>query len=100
MRSIASVAAILSTLVVAGFVAATPTAAQESCSGAGCSASLVTPVRIGRPDAQLKLTLCAQQDYSHLAANREVARSFLEIFEQWARLHPDVQIDVSVMPAL
>jgi multiple sugar transport system substrate-binding protein len=61
---------------------------------------LVTPLRIGRADAPQKLTLWAQQDYSHLAANPEVAAIFSEIFEQWARAHPDVQIEVSVMPAL
>jgi multiple sugar transport system substrate-binding protein len=92
--------AIVGILLVMGTTAATPAAAQESCAGADCTSALVTPVRIGRADAPLKLTLWAQQDYSHLAANREVARIFLDIFEQWARSHPDVQIEVSVMPAL
>ena len=61
---------------------------------------LVTPVRIGRPDAPLKLTLWAQQEYSHLAARQDVAAIFRDILEQWARTHPDIQIEVSVMPAL
>jgi multiple sugar transport system substrate-binding protein len=61
---------------------------------------LVTPVRIGRADAPIKLTLWAQHDYSHLDARPEVASLFHDIFEQYARTHPDVQIAVSVMPAL
>jgi len=71
---------------------ATRTAADDS--------AIVTPLRIGRADAPHKLTLWAQQDYSHLAANPEVSAVFTDIFEQWARAHPDVQIEVSVMPAL
>ena len=75
-------------------------AAQAPCSGAACDSDLVTPVRIGRADAPLKLTMWAQQDYSHLAANTEVAAIFRDIYDQWARSHPGVQIEVSVMPAL
>lgn len=60
----------------------------------------MTPLRIGRADAPIRLTLWAQQDYSHLAANTEVAAIFTDIFDRWARAHPDVQIEVSVMPAL
>lgn len=76
-------------------------AGQAPCpAGQECPASLVTPVRIGRPDAPLKLTLWAQQEYSHLAARPDVAEIFTDIFEQWALAHPDVQIEVSAMPAL
>jgi multiple sugar transport system substrate-binding protein len=60
----------------------------------------VTPVRIGRADAPIKLTLWAQHDYSHLDARPQAAAIFQDIFEQYARTHPDVQIEVSVMPAL
>jgi ABC-type glycerol-3-phosphate transport system substrate-binding protein len=75
--------------------------AQVPCGeGAGCKSSLVTPVRIGAADARVKLTLWAQQEYSHLAARGDVAEIFTDLFEQWARAHPDVQIEVSVMPAL
>ncbi len=61
---------------------------------------LVTPVRVGREDAPLTLTMWAQQEYSHLAARQDVATLFREIFSEWARTHPDVRIDISVMPAL
>jgi ABC-type sugar transport system permease subunit/ABC-type glycerol-3-phosphate transport system substrate-binding protein len=61
---------------------------------------LVTPVRIGREDAPIVLSMWAQQDYSHLAAREEVAAVFTRIFQDWARERPDVRIDVSVMPAL
>ena len=61
---------------------------------------LVTPMRIGRADAPLALTVWAQQEYSHLAARPEVAAIFREIFEAWARSHPDVRLEMSVMPAL
>jgi multiple sugar transport system substrate-binding protein len=61
---------------------------------------LVTPVRIGRADAPIKLTMWAQHDYCHLDARPEAAAIFRDIFEQYARTHPDVQIEVSVMPAL
>ena len=62
--------------------------------------SLVTPVRVGRPDAPLVLRVWAQQDYSHLAARPAIANVFHEIFAEWARAHPDVQLEISVMPAL
>jgi multiple sugar transport system substrate-binding protein len=72
-------------------VAAWPRAAAEE---------LVTPVRIGRADAPVVLTLWAQQEYSHLAARPAVAALFQEIFTAWARAHPEVRLEVSVMPAL
>jgi len=62
--------------------------------------SLVTPVRIGRPDGPTTLTVWAQQDYSHLAARPAIADTFTAIFEEWARTRPDVQLRLSVMPAL
>jgi multiple sugar transport system substrate-binding protein len=62
--------------------------------------ALVTPVRVGRPDAPLTLTVWAQQDYSHLASRPAIAAVFHDVFEEWARTHPDVQLEISVMPAL
>jgi multiple sugar transport system substrate-binding protein len=62
--------------------------------------SLVTPVRIGRPDAPLVLKVWAQQDYSHLASRPESREVFESVFQAWAESHPGVQLDVSVMPAL
>lgn len=61
---------------------------------------LVTPVRIGRADAPLVISMWAQQEYSHLAAREDMAATFHEIFRQWALAHPDIRIDISVMPAL
>jgi multiple sugar transport system substrate-binding protein len=60
----------------------------------------VTPVRIGRADAPLVLSMWAQQEYSHLAAREDMASTFHEIFRQWALAHPDIRIDISTMPAL
>jgi multiple sugar transport system substrate-binding protein len=75
--------------------------AVVSGSGAGAHAqSLVTPVRVGDPDAPLKLTVWAQQDYSHLAALSSIARAFTTIFNEWAVANPNVQLEVSMMPAL
>src|ERR671936_1038632 len=62
--------------------------------------SLVTPVRIGRADAAITLSVWAQQDYSHLAARPAIAEAFNSIFEEWAEAHPNVQLRFSVMPAL
>ncbi|PYR40554.1 MAG: hypothetical protein DMF93_10770 [Acidobacteria bacterium] len=62
--------------------------------------ALVTPVRVGRPDAPTTLTVWAQQDYSHLAARPAIAGVFASVFDDWARAHPGVQLRVSVMPAL
>ena len=62
--------------------------------------ALVTPVRVGRRDAPLTLTVWAQQDYSHLAARPAIADVFTDVFADWARAHPDVQLRLSVMPAL
>jgi multiple sugar transport system substrate-binding protein len=61
---------------------------------------LVTPIRIGRADAPLTLTMWAQPDYSHLAARQGIAEAFHDIFAEWVRARPDVAIEVSVMPAL
>src|SRR4029077_17764671 len=69
---------------------AAPVAAQD----------LVTPVRVGRADAPLTLSVWAQQDYSHLAARPAIADVFASVFDDWARAHPDVQVRVSVMPGL
>ena len=67
---------------------------------AGADDSWVTPVRVGNPDAPLRLTVWAQQDYSHLAALQPIADAFRVAFADWARSHPGVQLDVSMMPAL
>ena len=68
--------------------------------GDASAQSLVTPVRVGHPDARLTLDVWAQQDYSHLASRPAIASAFTDIFESWARATPDVQLRVSVMPAL
>lgn len=77
-------------LLALAALAAPPAAAQP----------LVTPVRVGRPDAPLTVRVWAQQDYSHLAASPATAEVFTGVFAAWARAHPDVQLEVSVMPAL
>lgn len=61
---------------------------------------LVTPIRIGRRDARVVLSMWAQPDYSHLAARAPIAEAFTAIFAEWAREHPEQAIDISVMPAL
>jgi multiple sugar transport system substrate-binding protein len=70
------------------------------CASASAGERLVTPTRVGRPDAPLVLRVWAQQEYSHLAARADVAEVFRDIFEKWAEAHPDVQLEISVMPAL
>jgi len=62
--------------------------------------SLVTPVRVGHPDAPLKLTVWAQQDYSHLAALPPIAAAFDAALTEWAMANPGLQLEVSMMPAL
>jgi multiple sugar transport system substrate-binding protein len=64
------------------------------------SDDLVTPIRIGREDAPLVLSMWAQQEYSHLAARADMGAKFHQIFSEWAAARPDVRIDISVMPAL
>ena len=66
----------------------------------GAAQDLVTPVRVGDPDAPMTLSVWAQQDYSHLAARPAIAAAFTAVFDDWARAHPDVQLRVSVMPGL
>ncbi len=61
---------------------------------------LVTPIRVGRADAPIKVTVWAQQDYSHLASRPAIAAIFHDIMEDYARTHPDVQLEISAMPAL
>jgi multiple sugar transport system substrate-binding protein len=71
-----------------------------ACASAGRAQDLVTPVRVGYPDAPLTLSVWAQQDYSHLAARPAIASAFTAVFDDWARAHRDVQLRVSVMPGL
>jgi multiple sugar transport system substrate-binding protein len=61
---------------------------------------LVTPVRIGRASAPTTITVWTQQDYSHLAALRPIADAFHTALDAWARTHPGVNLEVSMMPAL
>jgi multiple sugar transport system substrate-binding protein len=61
---------------------------------------LVTPVRVGQPDAPIQLSVWAQQDYSHLAALRPIADAFQAVFLEWAVKNPGVQLEISMMPAL
>ena len=77
-------------IALVGVLSAIPASGQE----------LVTPVRVGYPDAPLTLSVWAQQDYSHLAARPTIASAFTAVFGDWARAHPDVQLRVSVMPGL
>jgi multiple sugar transport system substrate-binding protein len=70
------------------------------CGEAAADDTLVTPVRVGNPDAPITLKVWAQQDYSHLAALQPIAAAFQAAFADWARTHPGVQLDVSMMPAL
>jgi multiple sugar transport system substrate-binding protein len=84
-------------ILLAPAVLAAPALAAEVATDVD---ALVTPVRVGRPDAPLRLRVWAQQDYSHLAARPAIAAAFRDIYAEWARTHPDVQLEVSVMPAL
>ncbi|MEO6212215.1 MAG: extracellular solute-binding protein, partial [Vicinamibacterales bacterium] len=61
---------------------------------------LVTPIRVGNPDAKTTLTVWAQQDYSHLASRPAISQVFTDVFTDWARATPDVNLRISVMPAL
>ena len=61
---------------------------------------LVTPVRVGHPDAPIVLSVWAQQDYSHLAALASIAEAFEVVLTTWAQANPGVQLEISVMPAL
>ncbi len=78
--------------VVTLLAAAGPAAAQDD--------DLVTPVRVGRADAPLTLSVWAQPDYFHLAARPAIANAFTIVLDDWARSHPAVQLRVSVMPGL
>ncbi len=62
--------------------------------------SLVTPIRVGRADAPVQLSVWAQQDYSHLAALKSIADAFQIVFTEWAEKNPGVRLDISMMPAL
>lgn len=79
-------------------LAAHPLAAQPR--EAAAQSDLVTPVRVGNPEAPLSLTVWAQQDYSHLASRPAIAGVFAGVFDAWARATPGVNLRISVMPAL
>ncbi len=75
-------------------------AAAASGVPAGELSDLVTPIRVGRADAPLRLNVWAQQDYSHLASRAASKGIFTAVFTEWAQSRPDVRLDLSVMPAL
>jgi multiple sugar transport system substrate-binding protein len=75
-------------------------AAAMAGAAPGHAQSLVTPVRVGHPDAPMTLSVWAQQDYSHLAALPSIADAFKVVLQDWAAANPSVQLDVSMMPAL
>jgi multiple sugar transport system substrate-binding protein len=86
-------------LALGAFVALT-LFAPAAVRAASDDTDLVTPIRIGRADAPLVLSMWAQQEYSHLAAREDMASTFHAIFRDWARDHPDIRVDISAMPAL
>ncbi|MBI3962434.1 MAG: extracellular solute-binding protein [Deinococcus sp.] len=59
---------------------------------------LVTADRIGRTDAPIVLTWQIIAPHSHLATIQQRADGFRALYEEWARAHPDVRIDVEVIP--
>jgi multiple sugar transport system substrate-binding protein len=74
--------------------------ATGAVAGRATAQDLVTPVRVGNPDAPMTLSVWAQQDYSHLAALPSIADAFKGVLQEWAVANPSVQLDVSMMPAL
>lgn len=64
------------------------------------AASLVTSTRIGNPDARITLSYWVQPQLTHLSTRPEVAQVFREVYEAWAREHPDVKIELTLMPEL
>ncbi len=79
-------------LLVLGSLLAVPRAGQAD--------ELVTPVRVGRSDAPLAVSVWAQAEYSHVAGRPELAAVFTKIFTDWAVARPDIRLDISVMPGL
>ncbi len=86
--------------MLARLATASAVLALAAHAGSAAAQPLVTPVRVGNPDAPVTLSVWAQQDYSHLAALSSTARVFTDVLGKWAAANPEVQLDVSVMPAL
>lgn len=82
-------------LSIAGGVGALPARAADPVAN-----DLVTPISLGRADAPLTISMWAQQEYSHLAARQDMSALFHRIFADWVKTHPEIRVDISVMPAL
>lgn len=80
-------------LIVTGAVFAS--GAQEV---AGEDVELVTPTRIGYPDAELELEWWVQQEYTHRTQREDVAEVYRRIYTEWAEENPNVKINVNIMP--
>lgn len=65
--------------------------------GATAAQSLVTPDRIGNPDAENTITWAGRQTLSHHIANPGLAAHFEQAFQDWAERHPDFKIELSIM---
>lgn len=61
-------------------------------------ADLVTPDRIGDPEAANSFSFQATQGHSHQAPTPGIAEGFAEIYQQWAEDNPDWQIAIDVIP--
>ncbi|GAB1481412.1 ABC transporter substrate-binding protein [Treponema sp.] len=68
--------------------------------GAGTAkeVELVTPTRIGNPDAKITLEWWVQQEYCHRTQRADVAEVYNRIYTEWAKANPNVKINVNIMP--
>jgi multiple sugar transport system substrate-binding protein len=74
-------------------------ALMTTLSACGGDDELVGLDRVGRPDAPNVLRLQLNADYSPQAPTPGIAKGFRELFEQWAREHPEWRIELNIIPS-
>ena len=72
-------------------------AALTACGGGG-DGDLVSIDRVGKEDAKNSFSLEMNAGFSPQASTPSHAEGFTDLYERWARKHPDWKIDLTIIP--
>lgn len=92
--------AIVTALAVLILVAGVGFAGGEQEAGQMEEVELLTPSRIGNPNAELTLEWWVQPDFTHRAEQPARQQAYSDVFLAWAEDNPNVQIEINIMPEL
>src|SRR5215213_7170692 len=82
----------------AGLTVATIGCAATLAACGGGDGDLVSLDRIGKEDAKNSFSLEMNAGFSPQASTPSFAKGFTNLYERWARKHPDWKIDLTIIP--